>query len=334
VRLSYKNEGNQNQIVTDSNDYYPFGMSFVRNSEEDAHFGTGSYFNYKYQGQELQETGFYMFKYRTYMPDTGRFMQIDPLAEKFPYNSTYAIQENKMGMGIELEGLELLKNHTGYFAINGNQMTVKQAPITQRDSFGRPSFRAGDIGLSTSGYNPNGARVSSGFTGLKQDSYKYRGPTANSAQMQDTTDKISNKDRQSFTTTKTGKEMWNLKQVGTDRAVAKTEGVKEIATLINLAVNIPDAIKSTINYVQAVKDIQAVENQADFMGQAINYVDNSGIKMTQQVRNDTVNYVFDGTLPNPGAGLMPNSLIIQNGTKILNNNNLPVQSLDEQLKTP
>ncbi|WP_406844824.1 hypothetical protein [Flavobacterium soyae] len=34
-------------------------------------------------------------------------MCIDPLAEKYPYNSTYAFQENKMGMGVELEGLEL-----------------------------------------------------------------------------------------------------------------------------------------------------------------------------------------------------------------------------------
>ncbi|WP_268849233.1 AHH domain-containing protein [Flavobacterium aestivum] len=35
-------------------------------------------------------------------------MCIDPLAEKYPYNSTYAFQENKMGMGRELEGLELV----------------------------------------------------------------------------------------------------------------------------------------------------------------------------------------------------------------------------------
>lgn len=34
-------------------------------------------------------------------------MSIDPLAEDYPYNSTYAFQENKMGMGRELEGLEL-----------------------------------------------------------------------------------------------------------------------------------------------------------------------------------------------------------------------------------
>jgi len=41
-------------------------------------------------------------------PATGRFWQIDPLAEDFMYNSTYAFQENKMGMGVELEGRELL----------------------------------------------------------------------------------------------------------------------------------------------------------------------------------------------------------------------------------
>lgn len=34
-------------------------------------------------------------------------MSIDPLAEKYPYNSTYAFQENKMGLGRELEGLEM-----------------------------------------------------------------------------------------------------------------------------------------------------------------------------------------------------------------------------------
>src|SRR5690606_38253704 len=88
VRLSYKNEGNQ-PIVTDSNDYYPFGMSFVRNSEEDAHFGTGSYFNYKYNGKELQETGMYDYGWRMYMPDIGRWNGIDQLAEKFSSNSPY-----------------------------------------------------------------------------------------------------------------------------------------------------------------------------------------------------------------------------------------------------
>lgn len=34
-------------------------------------------------------------------------MSHDPLSEKYTYNSPYAFQENKMGMGRELEGLEL-----------------------------------------------------------------------------------------------------------------------------------------------------------------------------------------------------------------------------------
>ncbi|WP_162073950.1 RHS repeat domain-containing protein [Chryseobacterium fistulae] len=103
VRLSYFNNGSGVEVLEENN-YYPFGLKY---QGYNILSGSPSY-QYKYQGQELQETGFYSFKYRTYMPDTGRFMQLDPLAEKFPYNSTYAIQENKMGMGIELEGLELL----------------------------------------------------------------------------------------------------------------------------------------------------------------------------------------------------------------------------------
>lgn len=255
-----------------------------------------------------------------------------PLSEKFPYNSTYAIQENKMGLGVELEGMELLKNHTGYFAIRGNEMVVKQSPLTQRDSYGRPSFKAGDIGLSINGYHPDHSRITSGHTGLKLDIYKYTGPTVSSVQMQDTTDKISNKERQVFTTTKTGSEMWNLKQVALDRAIAKTEGVREIVGLVNLGINIPYAIKSTINYARAVDDISEIKTQAIYMDRAIKFVNQSGIKMNDQLRNDTINYIFDGTLHSPEKGLMPNSLIIQHGTKIMNANGIQVQSLNEQLK--
>lgn len=237
------------------------------------------------------------------MPDVGRFIQLDPLSEKFPYNSTYAIQENKMGMGIELEGLELLPHHSGYFAIGGNQMTVKQAPITQRDSFGRPSFRAGDIGLSTSGYNPDGARISSGTTGLKLNSYRYSGPTPSGAKMES----VRGDDRPTNIWTKTYDK-------GLDKAGKLYSGIKELYKLGDMAANIPDAIKSTSNYTQATKDVNSVLDQAGVMGDTINYVDSSGMKMGPQLRNDVVNYVFDGTLP---AGTdTQNGLIIQNGTSV------------------
>ena len=67
-------------------------------------------FKYLYQEQERQDElglNWDSFKYRNYDYAIGRFMSVDPLAEKYPYNATYAFQENKMGLGRELEGLEL-----------------------------------------------------------------------------------------------------------------------------------------------------------------------------------------------------------------------------------
>ena len=118
VRLSYKNEGNQNPIVTDSNDYYPFGMSFVRNEEEDAHFGTGSYFNYKYNGKELQEIGMYDYGARFYMPDIGRWGVVDPLAEMYRRHSPYNYAVNNPIRFIDPDGMKV---------INGDQVARDEA---------------------------------------------------------------------------------------------------------------------------------------------------------------------------------------------------------------
>ncbi|WP_123911582.1 DUF4329 domain-containing protein [Chryseobacterium sp. G0162] len=62
--------------------------------------------NYKYQEHELKETGFYSFKWRNYMPDVGRFFNIDPLAEKYPTWATYVLSGNRVVDARELEGLE------------------------------------------------------------------------------------------------------------------------------------------------------------------------------------------------------------------------------------
>ncbi|REC66379.1 RHS repeat-associated core domain-containing protein, partial [Chryseobacterium flavum] len=49
----------------------------------------GSYLSYKYNGKELQESGFYDYGARMYMPDLGRWGVIDPLAELYRRYSAY-----------------------------------------------------------------------------------------------------------------------------------------------------------------------------------------------------------------------------------------------------
>jgi len=46
------------------------------------------------------------FEYRMHDTRIGRFWSVDPLAGKFPWNSTYAFAENRVVDGRELEGLE------------------------------------------------------------------------------------------------------------------------------------------------------------------------------------------------------------------------------------
>ncbi|WP_338409100.1 RHS repeat-associated core domain-containing protein, partial [uncultured Flavobacterium sp.] len=93
--------------ILEENHYYPFGLKHKGYNNE----VNGTEHKYKYQEQERQDElglNWDSFKWRNYDYAIGRFMSIDPLAEKYAYNSTYAFQENKMGMGRELEGLELI----------------------------------------------------------------------------------------------------------------------------------------------------------------------------------------------------------------------------------
>jgi hypothetical protein len=69
---------------------------------------------YRFQKQELQNKEFsdgsglemYEFRYRFDDCQIGRFWTIDPLADKYTYNSPYAFSEDKVTGHIELEGLE------------------------------------------------------------------------------------------------------------------------------------------------------------------------------------------------------------------------------------
>ena len=96
-------------FVSTYTDYYPFGYPI---SDRSYDFGGYRYF---FNGQEadnevLGEGALHAFEYRMHDTRIGRFWSVDPLAGKFPWNSTYAFAENRVVDGKELEGLEWKPN--------------------------------------------------------------------------------------------------------------------------------------------------------------------------------------------------------------------------------
>ena len=112
VRITFADANGNGSIVQGEirreQNYYPFGLE--HRGYNNALVGAISNFK-TYQNQEFTEDlglNTHEWKYRISDPALGRFWQIDPLAEDYVYNSTYAFQENKLGMGTELEGLEMI----------------------------------------------------------------------------------------------------------------------------------------------------------------------------------------------------------------------------------
>ncbi|SKB78273.1 RHS repeat-associated core domain-containing protein, partial [Salegentibacter salinarum] len=111
TRITYADDDNSGSVtsaeIRREQNYYPFGLEHKGYNN----YSYGAKNNLKtYQGQEFTEDlglNTHEWKYRMSDPAIGRFWQIDPLAEDYTYNSTYAFQENKMGLGTELEGKEL-----------------------------------------------------------------------------------------------------------------------------------------------------------------------------------------------------------------------------------
>jgi len=109
--------------VLEENHYYPFGLTMAGISDK-AIKSNYAENKIRFQKQELQNKEFsdgsglemYEFKYRFDDCQIGRFWSIDPLADKYVYNSTYAFSENKVTGHIELEGLEAVdpKNLPSY----------------------------------------------------------------------------------------------------------------------------------------------------------------------------------------------------------------------------
>ncbi|WP_288443868.1 DUF6443 domain-containing protein [uncultured Chryseobacterium sp.] len=106
ARVSFAKNSEGALEVTDTNNYYPFGLNHIEGMLSTSNFG--GYYSYKYNGKELQETGMYDYGARFYMPDIGRWAQVDPLSEKYRRYSTYNYTVNNPIRFIDPDGREIV----------------------------------------------------------------------------------------------------------------------------------------------------------------------------------------------------------------------------------
>lgn len=128
VRISYtKNTTTGLATVIDNNTYYPFGMNHLNNLNASQYNPLSVPYNYKYNQKELQETGFYDYGWRQYMPDLGRWNGMDILSESYHSFSPYAYVMNNPIMFFDPNGMlsqsfinEIMNSASGTTWYNNN----------------------------------------------------------------------------------------------------------------------------------------------------------------------------------------------------------------------
>ena len=135
--------------IIQKNQYYPFGMHFA----DDASPGTQPY---KYNGKEVdQDHGLNLYDYsaRFHDPAIGRFMTVDPLAEKYYSVSPYAYCNNNPIIYTDPSGLWPTKVHnrmitetfTGILSSDDMNILMKASKTADKREYQDPalSYRHG-----------------------------------------------------------------------------------------------------------------------------------------------------------------------------------------------
>jgi RHS repeat-associated protein len=115
---------NERGAVYQSMEYYPFGMPY---SESLGH----NHQPFKYNGQEFETMNglnLYDYEFRRHDPSTGRFLTIDPLAEKYPWISPYAYCMNNPVRYIDPDGRDI-------WEINEMGEIIKRMKDKMEDAF-------------------------------------------------------------------------------------------------------------------------------------------------------------------------------------------------------
>jgi RHS repeat-associated protein len=121
----------EGKVVSASN-YYPFGMD-----QPGRTWSAEGKYRYGFNGKEKDSNGewgstSYDYGFRIYNPGIGRFLRVDPKAEKFPYASPYNFVLNNPITNIDPDGAEVIigfNKQTGKLAITDLDHYKKGLPI-------------------------------------------------------------------------------------------------------------------------------------------------------------------------------------------------------------
>lgn len=281
--------------VVSADDYYPFGSQMPG---RDTTFASKLY-RYGFQGQEndndVEGVGNTLdFKYRIYDSRVGRFLSIDPYAQKYPWNSPYNFSEDRVGLGIELEGRELLDNNSAWFQMkmNGTKQVVglvdKNVNDGLKDERGNPLFTPLNVNVGPQGeivnrqLNPGGQSVVP-TSGLPENPKEW--PLR--AENPEPFDGIAKGGGGGLT-----EEGYARADRGENRSL--------IASEIQNYITLHDDVKLWSGYTELDKSRQAFYTAVDVVkrySEGNNSV-KQFIALRPSARGDLVNFISDGTIPN------------------------------------
>ncbi|MDO8898637.1 MAG: RHS repeat-associated core domain-containing protein, partial [Bacteroidales bacterium] len=123
--------GGSSGTLKQSNDYYPFGMAFTRNSSfsEEESFAREN--KYKYNGKEEQPMPGKWLDYgaRFYDAQLGRWHSVDPLAERHYSFTAYNYALNNPLLFIDQFGLDTLNVNSNAEVKSGDVVITESGPI-------------------------------------------------------------------------------------------------------------------------------------------------------------------------------------------------------------
>ncbi|EJL64498.1 RHS repeat domain-containing protein, partial [Flavobacterium sp. CF136] len=144
VRLSY----DKTLAIKEESNFYPFGLK----QEGYNNVKSGVENKYKFNGKELQDElglGFYDYGMRNYDPALGRWMNIDPLAEKMRRYSPYTYALDSPVFFVDPDGMQAEAGQSGnYYDWDEKQYKNKDtgATVTAEEAIASHSSESDDGG--------------------------------------------------------------------------------------------------------------------------------------------------------------------------------------------